>query len=84
MHRPTLAQGGNDLAQSDAAVVGRDALVPIGAEAFLDQALDGALSQVTILKAAPGKDHSFLPDSAGINGMSYQQKVRWCQAGGMW
>jgi hypothetical protein len=55
-----LAKGGDDLAQGDAAVVGGDALVPVGAEAFFLQALDGALGQVTILEAAAGEDDTRL------------------------
>jgi hypothetical protein len=49
---PTGAEGSEDLAQGDAAVVGRNALVPIGAESFFLQALDGTLGQVAVLKAA--------------------------------
>ena len=57
-----LAQCGNDLAQGDAAVVGGDALVPIGAEAFFPQASDGALGQVTVLEAAAGQDDARLAE----------------------
>ena len=53
-------QCGDDLAQGDAAVVGRDALVPIGAKARFPQALDGALGQITVLEAAARKDDAWL------------------------
>ena len=36
--------------------------MPIGAEALVLQTLDGALSEVTILKAAAGQDDSRLAD----------------------
>ena len=57
-----LTERGDDLAKRDAAVVGRNALVPIGAKTFFLQTLDGTLRQVTVLKAAAGQDDSLLAD----------------------
>ena len=47
------------MAEGEAAVVGGDALVPIGAEAGVGEALDRAFGQVSILEAAAGEDDAF-------------------------
>ena len=48
------------MAEGDPAVVRRDALVPIWAEAFLAQAFDGAFGQVAVLETAARKGDSLL------------------------
>jgi hypothetical protein len=62
MRQRGLTERGDDLAERDAAVVRRNALVPIGAKTFFLQTLDGTLRQATVLKAAAGQDDSLLAD----------------------
>ena len=68
-------QRGDDLAEGDAAVVGRNALVPIGAETLFLQALDGALGQVTVLEAAAGQDDARLADPPGNGNDGLGQRI---------
>ena len=56
-----LRAASDDLAQGDAAVVGRHALVPVGPESFFQQALHASLGQVSILEAAAGQDDLVSP-----------------------
>jgi hypothetical protein len=59
------AQGGDGLAEGDAAVVGGDALVPVRTESFGAQAVDGAFGEEAILETAAGEEHAFLAGEAG-------------------
>ena len=58
--RARLAQRGENLAQGDAAIVWRNALVPINTKPFLSQTLHRALGQIAVLKAATGQYHAWL------------------------
>ncbi len=60
-----LAGGRDDLAEGEAAVVGRDALMPIGAEARGPQEANGAFGQVTILETTAAQGDGGLADAAG-------------------
>src|SRR5262245_43560725 len=59
--RSLLSQGSRRrdyLSQRDAAVIRRDALMPVGSKAFISQTSDGAFGQIFILKTSAGQRHS--------------------------
>ena len=63
------------MAEGDAPVVGRDALVPVGAKAGLGEAVDGAFGQVSILEAAAREDDAFVPEVLGDGDDGFDEAV---------
>ncbi len=49
--------------------------MPIGAEAFILQALDGTLGEITVLKAAAGQDDALLADLFRDGNDGFGQRV---------
>ena len=63
------------LAQGDAPIVRRDALMPIRTEPLGLQPLDGPFGQITVLEAATGKGHSVRADMASNRDYGFGQGV---------
>ena len=67
--------GGDGLAEGDAAVIGRNALVPEGLEVFLAQTGDEALGQEAILKTAAGERDPLEPDAVSHGDGGFDERV---------
>src|SRR5579872_4508540 len=72
--RQKYYSGGN-LSQRDAAVVGRDALVPMRTKTFLPQPGDGSLGEIPILETSAGQRHLPPSHALGHRDRSFDQRV---------
>src|ERR1700733_2490969 len=66
---------GKDLSQRNAAVVGRNALMPIGPKPFLFQPLDRSLCEIAVLKTAARQCHPLFANAAGGGNDGFHQGV---------